>query len=341
MPAVAAFSRRVCYSRGVTTLVTGGTGFVGSAVVRRLLVAGHRVRALVREKTPRDNLAGLDVEIAVGDLTDPASLDRAIRGCDAVFHVAADYRLWAPDPAVMRRNNIDGTRNVMDAALAGGVRRVVYTSSIATLATRDDGPPTDEDTPVTVEDMVSEYKRTKFLAEEVVRERVTDAALPAVIVNPATPLGPRDIKPTPTGRMLSDAVHGRMPAYVDMGMNIVHVDDVADGHVRAFERGRIGERYVLGGENTTLRDILARVAALVGRRPPRFRAPRGLLFPIAYAAEVIARTTGWDPPLSVDAIRMSRLREHYTSDKAVRELGYAPRPGDDAIRDAVEWFRAR
>ena len=240
----------------MTSLVTGATGFVGSAVVRALLDAGEVPRVLVRPESDRRNLAGLGVDLAEGDLRDAASLARACRGCQALFHVAADYRLWVPRPEEIYAANVDGTRALMQAAGAAGVARIVYTSSVATLGLTRDGSPADEATPAALADMIGHYKRSKFLAEEVVRGMVTEAGLPAVIVNPSTPIGPRDIKPTPTGRMIVEAARGRIPAFVDTGLNVVHVADVAAGHLLAFERGRIGERYILGGENLALAEIL-------------------------------------------------------------------------------------
>ncbi len=273
----------------MTSLVTGATGFVGSAVVRALLDAGEVPRVLVRPESDRRNLDGLGVDLAEGDLRDAASLARACRGCQALFHVAADYRLWVPRPEQIYATNVDGTRALMQAAGAAGVARIVYTSSVATLGFNRDGSPAVEATPAALADMIGHYKRSKFLAEEVVRGMVTEVGLPAVIVNPSTPIGPRDIKPTPTGRMIVEAARGRIPAFVDTGLNVVHVADVAAGHLLAFERGRIGERYILGGENLAFAEILGAIARLRGRPPPRLRLPHGLVLPIAHAAEAWAR----------------------------------------------------
>ncbi|MFQ5984285.1 MAG: hopanoid-associated sugar epimerase [Alphaproteobacteria bacterium] len=324
----------------MTTLVTGASGFVGSAVVRRLLAAGHRVRALVRRGSDRRNIDGLAVEAAIGDVTDRKSLDQAMVGCTALFHVAADYRLWVPRPHEIYETNVAGTRNVMLAAAEAGVTRIVYTSSVATLGFNPDGSPADEDTPVTIDDMIGHYKRSKFLAEAEVRGLVEEGGLPAVIVNPSTPVGPRDIKPTPSGRMVVEAAAGRMPAYVDTGLNLVHVDDVADGHLLAFERGGPGERYILGGQNMTLREILASIARLIGRSPPRIRLSHVVVLPAAYAAEAWVRLRGRGEPLvNVDSVRMARKRMFYSADKARRELGFDPRPAAEALCDAVDWFR--
>ena len=324
----------------MTTLVTGASGFVGSAVARHLLHAGHTVRVLLRPSSEHRNIEGLAVETVVGDLGDQASLARALQGCEALFHVAADYRLWAPEPASMYASNVAGTRNLMLAALDAGVQRIVYTSSVATLGLRPDGQPADETTPSTLEDMIGHYKRSKFLAEAAVRELIEQQRLPAVIVNPSTPVGPRDIKPTPTGRMIVDAAAGRMPAYVDTGLNLVGVDDVALGHLLAFERGHIGERYILGGENMSLKTILTEVAGLTGRRPPVLRLPHALVLPIAYLAEAWARSFNRGEPLvTVDGVRLSRKCMFFSNDKARRELGFVPRPAREALAEAVAWFR--
>ncbi len=322
------------------TLVTGATGFVGSAVLRALLKAGHEVRALVRPTSDRRNLEGLAVEPVIGDLSSRGSLDRALAGCDALFHVAADYRLWAPHPQEIYAANVDGTRNIMGAALNAGLTRVVYTSSVATLGLSADGTPSDETTPASLDDMIGAYKRSKYLAEEEVRRMALEEELPAVIVNPAAPVGPRDIKPTPTGRMIVQAAAGKMPAYVDTGLNIVHVDDVAAGHVLAFDRGRVGERYILGAENLFLREILTEIAGLANRRPPRICLPHNLILPVAYVAEAVARLTGGpEPMITVDGLKLSKKRMFFSIEKARRELGYDPRPARDGLRDAVTWFR--
>lgn len=323
----------------MTTLITGATGFVGSAVARRLLAEGLELRALVRRGADRRNLDGLALEVADGDLLDPASLAAAVRGCRAVFHIAADYRLWVPDPAAMHRANVDATVTLMRAALDAGVERVVHTSSVAVLGLVPGGA-ADETTPSTLADMVGPYKRSKFLAEEAVRRMIAADGLPAVIVNPAAPIGPRDAKPTPTGRLVVDAAAGRMPAFVDTGLNVVHVDDVAEGHWLAFRHGAVGERYVLGAENLTLEAILGIIAGLTGRSPPRVRLPHGLVLPIAHVAEAVARLTGREPFATVDGIRMARKRMFFSSDKAVNRLGYRPRPAREALADAIAWFQA-
>jgi dihydroflavonol-4-reductase len=307
--------------------------------VRVLLEAGHPVRVLVRPHGDRRNLAGLRVELAEGSLEDSQSLARAVGGCRYLFHVAADYRLWVPDRAAMLRTNVEGTRDLLSAAISAGVERVVYTSSVATLGLVPEGS-ADEETPSSADDMIGPYKQSKFLAEEVVRRLVTERGLPAVIVNPSTPLGARDLKPTPTGRVILEAARGRMPGYVDTGLNIVHVDDVAAGHLAAAETGRIGERYILGGENISLKRILAEAAQLVGARPPHVRVPYSVAYPVAIGAELVARATSHEPLITVDGVRMSRKRMYFSSAKACRELGYRPRPAREAIADAVAWFRA-
>jgi dihydroflavonol-4-reductase len=319
-------------------LVTGATGFVGAAVARALVREGWQVRALARKGSDRRNVERLPLEVVEGDLGDRPSLDRALEQCQALFHVAADYRLGALDPQPLYQTNVEGTRNILDASRNAGVTRVVYTSSVATVGIPRDGSPGNEDTPVGVSDMIGHYKRSKFLAEQVVRE-AAQSGMAVVIVNPSTPIGPGDIKPTPTGQMVLDAAAGRMPAYVDTGLNVVHVDDVANGHLLAFHRGRPGERYILGGKDMTLREILVEIARLVGRKPPRVRLPTGVVFPIACVAEVIARVTGRPGRITIEGVRMARKRMFFSSDKAQRELGYQWREPTEALRDAITWLR--
>jgi dihydroflavonol-4-reductase len=324
----------------MTALVTGASGFVGSAVVRLLLARGERVRVLVRPASDRRNVSGLAVEIVEGDLRRASTLAAACAGCSALYHVAADYRLWTRDPRELYASNVEGTRNLMRAALVAGIPRIVYTSSVATLGLHADGSPASEDSPVGLANMIGHYKRSKFLAERAVDELVTQEGLPAVIVNPSTPIGPHDVKPTPTGRMIRDAAAGRIPAYVDTGLNIVHVGDVARGHLLAFEHGKLGRRYILGGEDMALRDILAAIARHVGRRPPRIRLPRPVLYPVAMVAEAWAwATRGDEPQVTLDGLRMSRKKMFFDSGRARRELGYTTRPALEAIADAVDWFR--
>ena len=318
-------------------LVTGASGFVGAAVARALSARGWDVRCLVRESSKRQHLQGLGVEWAVGDLVDSPSLERALTGCQVLFHVAADYRLGVLDPAPLYRANVDGTRNILAAAERAGVERVVYTSSVATIGLPPDGSPGDEATPVSLADMIGHYKRSKFLAERLVCEWVSGGGH-AVIVNPSTPMGPGDAKPTPTGQILVDAARGRTPAYVDTGLNVVHVDDVAGGHLLALERGRCGERYILGGENLSLRKILTQVTGQVGRAPPRIRLPHAAVMPIAYLAQGYTRLTGRPTRVTVEGVRMARKRMFFSSAKAERELGYRARPAREAIAEAVRWF---
>lgn len=321
--------------------VTGASGFVGSAVARALVGAGYRVRALVRASSPRVNLEELDLEVVEGDMRNAAGVAAAVQGARYMFHVAADYRLWAPDPDEIVRNNVEGTRAVMQAALAAGVERIVYTSSVATLKLRANGEPADETRPLTEGEAIGAYKRSKVAAEHLVTGMIEQLHLPAVIVNPSTPIGPRDVRPTPTGRIIVEAASGRMPAFVDTGLNLVHVDDVAAGHIAALERGRIGERYILGGENVTLAEMLARIAHLAGRAPPRVRLPRSLIYPLALGAETVARFTQAEPFVTLDGLRMAKYKMFFTSAKAEAELGYRSRPIDAALKDALAWFRAR
>lgn len=319
-------------------LVTGVSGFVGSAVARVLAERGARVRGLVRQSSPRANLTDFPGDLVEGDLRDPEAVARAMSGVRHLFHVAADYRLWAPDPEEIVRNNATTTRIVMEAALAARVERIVYTSSVATLKPRD-GEPADESRAAAPDQVVGAYKRSKVVAERLVEAMIAERGLPAVIVQPSTPIGPRDVRPTPTGRIIVEAANGKMPAYVDSGLNLVHVDDVAAGHLLAFDKGRVGTRYILGGQDVMLGDMLAEIAAIVGRKPPMIRIPRAPLFPFAWVNEQVARVTGGDPFLNVDSLRMAKHRMFFTSAKAEAELGYRPRPHREALADAIAWFR--
>ena len=323
----------------MTALVTGASGFVGSAVVRALLAGAQPVRAMVRASSARDNLLGLDCAVVEGDMRDPAAMGRALEGVTILYHVAADYRLWAPDPGEIERTNVEGTRVVMEAARASGVARIVYTSSVATLRPSPDGAPVGETAALTPATAIGAYKRSKVLAERLVEAMVADG-LPAIIVNPSTPIGPRDIRPTPTGRIIVEAATGRIPAFVDTGLNLVHVDDVAAGHLLAAERGTVGERYILGGQDATLETLLAEVAHRVGRSPPRIRLPRAPLYPLAWGAEAVARLTGKEPMLTADGLTMAAKRMFFTSAKAARDLGYTARPYGEALDAALAWFGA-
>lgn len=319
--------------------VTGATGFLGSALVRCALARGHSVRVLARSKSDRRNLAGLDVEVIEGSLEETSRLNACVRGMDAVFHAAADYRLWVPDPKNMFRTNVEATRQLMLACLSHGVNHIVYTSSVATLGLRKDGSPSDEDTPASYEEMIGPYKQSKYRAEELVLKLIKDEQLPARIVYPSAPVGPRDVKPTPTGQMILDAAAGRMPAYVDTGLNIVHVDDVADGHWLALEKGDIGGRYILGQQDMTLKEILEEVAAITGKPAPRVRLPHNLVLPIAYIAEGWARLTGGSTQVTVDGVRLAKKMMFFSSQRARDQLGYQPRPAREAIADAIRWFK--
>lgn len=321
-------------------LVTGATGFIGSAVARQFVAAGFVVRVLVRPASPRINLHGLDVEIVEGDVRDRPSIDRAMAGVRYVVHAAADYRLWARREADILRTNVEGTRHVVESAAAAGVEKFVMTSSVATVALRPDGEPSDESQVLAERDAIGAYKRSKVLAEALVIAAARSGALAAVIVNPSAPVGPRDIKPTPTGRVVVEAAAGRMPAYVDTGLNLVHVDDVARGHLQALHKGTVGERYILGGQNVPLGRMLADIAHLVGRPPPRWQLPRAPLYPLAACAEAVARLTGKEPFITLDGLRMARYRMYFSAGKAERELGFTARPYVDGLRDAIEWFSA-
>jgi dihydroflavonol-4-reductase len=303
-------------------------------VARVLAERGADLRFLVRASSDLRNLEGVPGERVTGDLLAPESFRAALTGCEAVFHVAADYRLWVPDPAPMFRVNVEGTRELMLAALGAGVERIVYTSSVATLGIVPGGI-ADETTASRAADMIGPYKLSKFNAEAMVGELILERGLPAVIVNPSTPVGPGDIKPTPTGQLIVQAARGRMPGFVDTGLNVAHVDDVALGHLLAARSGRIGRRYILGGENLGLAEILAEVARLTGRRPPVLRFPHRAVLPIAAGAQALARLTKREPFATVDAVRMSMKRMFFDSARAIEELGYAPRPGNLAIADAI------
>ncbi len=324
-------------SSGEVALVTGAAGFLGSAVARVLAGRGLKVRAMVRAASPRRNLQDLDAEIVEGDMRDQASVAVALKGARYLFHVAADYRLWARDPEEIVRNNLQGARAVMSAALDAGVERIVYTSSVATLSLEQ--TPADETRPLSEAQAIGAYKRSKVAAEREVERMVAGQGLPAVIVNPSTPIGPRDVRPTPTGRIIVEAASGRMPAFVDTGLNLVHVDDVAEGHWLALERGVIGERYILGGQDVSLRDMLAAIAALTGRKAPTVNLPRAPLYPLAVAAEAVARITGKEPFLTVDALKMAGHHMFFTSAKAEGALGYRARPYREALADALAWFK--
>jgi dihydroflavonol-4-reductase len=325
--------------------LTGATGFLGSHVARVLAEQGADLRLLVRPTSNLKNLEGLisgttKAETVTGDLRDPASLEKAMSGCDTVFHVAADYRLWLKDPAEMYRSNVEGTRAILDAARKNKVRTVVYTSSVATMGFTGNGRPADEDSPVSLADMIGHYKRSKFMAEQIALE-AGRSGLRVITVNPTTPVGEQDIKPTPTGRIILDFLKGKFPAYVETGLNLVDVRECALGHVAALEKGKSGERYILGGENLTLKQILDKLGTISGLPSPKVKLP----YFVAYAAGFVDQTVsgrllGREPRATVETVRMGKKKMWASSDKAERELGWKPIPADNALRRAVEWFRA-
>lgn len=320
--------------------VTGGTGFVGAHVVRALLARGDAIRCLVRAGSRRDNLDALPVELAVGDLGDVGSLRAGAAGCEQVYHCAADYRLYAADPRDIYRANVEGTDNILTAAADEGVDRVVCTSSVGALGLNADGSPADEDTSVTLADMIGHYKRSKYQAERVA-ERWADRGLGVIIVNPSTPVGELDIKPTPTGQIIVDFLNRRMPAYVDTGMNFVDVADVAAGHLLAAEHGKVGRKYILGNVNMSLRELLGVLGELTGLPAPRVRLPHWIPLGVAAVDTAVARVIGREPKLSLEAVRMARHRMYFDGSRAVRELQMPQTPVLDALRRAVSWFRER
>ena len=321
------------------SLVTGATGFLGSAVMLCLLKAGHEVRLLVRSNSDRRNIENLPVEISEGDLRDHHSLEKAVHGCDYLFHVAADYRLWVPDPQTMYDINVQGTKALIIAAANAGLKRIIYTSSVAALGLTTDGTPADEETPVTLEQINGHYKRSKYIAEQTVKVLINQHQLPVVIVNPSAPIGPRDIRPTPTGRIVLDTLHDKMPAYINTGLNIWHVDDIAHGHLLACEKGKTGERYILGGDNMTLLEVLDTLDEIIGQRKKRFSLPVNLMLPVAWCMEKIAMVTHKEPRATQDSIRMAKKMMFFSSEKASRELGYQYRPARLALEDAVNWYQ--
>ena len=321
------------------TFLTGATGFLGSHVARVLAAQGAELRLLVRPTSNMKNLEGLDAETATGDLRDSASLEKAISGCDTVFHVAADYRLWVRDPQEMYRSNVEGTRAILEAARKNGVRRAVYTSSVATMGFTRNGNPADEDSPVALADMIGHYKRSKFMAEQIALE-AGRSGMHVVVVNPTTPVGEQDIKPTPTGRIILDFLKRKFPAYVDTGLNLVDVTECARGHVAALERGKSGERYILGGENLTLKQILDKLGAITGLSSPTVKLPYFFAFAAAAVDETVTgRILHREPRATIDAVRMGRKKMFASSAKAERDLGWKLVPAENALRRAVEWFR--
>jgi dihydroflavonol-4-reductase len=324
----------------VNVLVTGATGFVGGNLVRELLADGHSVRVLVRPRSDRRALEGCAVEIAEGDLLDPDSLRRAAAGARHVYHAAADYRLWAPDLRDLYRANVDGTRHLLQAAAEAGAERIIYTSTVGAVGIPKDGTPGDEATPVSLAEMVGAYKASKFLAERVADEWAARGA-PVVIVNPSAPIGPWDVRPTPTGQMIVDFLNGKMIGSVDTGLNVVHVRDVARGHILAARKGRVGERYILGHRNLPLLEIFRMLSSLTGVPAPRLRVPYPVAWVAAAAMEGVSRLTRRPPAVPLTAVRMARKRMYFSSDKAIRELGLPQTPAETALRDAVDWFVER
>lgn len=314
--------------------MTGASGFLGWHVARLLVERGHSVRALCR---PASRLRELDVERAGGDLRDAQSLARAVQGCETIFHVAADYRLWAKNPAELYASNVEGTRNLLEAAARAGVKRVVYTSTVGCIG-MPAGETGDETTPVSVEDMAGHYKRSKWLAEQIAIEKARQG-LPVIIVNPTAPVGDHDWKPTPTGKIIADFLRGRLPAFVDTGLNLVDARDTALGHLLAAERGEPGERYILGCENLTLEQILGRLAAIAGKPAPTAKVPYALAYAAGVATTAWANVTGREPAAPLEAVKMARKKMFVTHAKAARHLGFSPGPVDGALRRAVDWFR--
>lgn len=319
-------------------LVTGGSGFLGAHIVRELINDGASVRVLVRKGSDRRNLAGVDVEVAVGDLLDKHSLAKALNGCDTLFHAAADYRLWVKDPASMYAANVDGTENVLETALAAGIEKVVYTSSVGTLGNPGDGTPGDEDTAVSFADMAGHYKRSKFLAERKA-EAFVPRGLPLVIVNPSTPVGPLDIKPTPTGKIIVDFISRRMPAYLNTGLNLVPVEDCAKGHILAAKKGRIGEKYILGGDDTRLAEILHLLSKISGVPAPRLCLPYTPILAAAWINEAFSAITGKEPLIPLAGVQMAKKLMYFSSKKAKMELGFEATSVYNALERATEWFR--
>ena len=319
--------------------VTGATGFVGSHVARALAEQGARLRLLLRTGSNPANVEDLNAERVIGDLRDPSSIEKGMAGCEVVFHVAADYRLWVRDPDEMYRANVEGTRAILNAARNNSIRRVVYTSSVATMGFTGNGHPADEDSPVSLDNMIGPYKRSKFMAERVAVEAAR-SGIDVVIVNPSTPVGERDIRPTPTGRIIVDFMKRKFPAYVDTGLNLVDVRECARGHIAALEKGKTGERYILGGENLTLKQILDKLGAITGLPSPKVKVPYAMALATGVVDEIVTgRLLGREPRATIDAVRMGRKRMFVSSSRAERELGWRAGPVDDALRRAVDWFR--
>jgi len=321
------------------TFVTGSTGFIGSTITRELLKDGREVRVLVRPGSDTSNLSGLDVEFWKGDLLDQTSLRQGLKGCDVLYHAAADYRLWTPTPDDMYRVNVGGTESILEASIESAIDRVVYTSSVGTLGNSGDGTPGKEDTPVSLADMVGPYKKSKYLAERVA-EKFVSRGLPLVVVNPSTPVGPRDIKPTPTGKIIVDFLKRKMPAYLDTGLNIIAVEDCARGHILAEQKGRVGEKYILGNSNLTLHHIFGLLEELTGIPSPRVRLPYLPILAAAYINDGLSRITGREPLIPLAGVQMASKFMYFDSSKSVQELGLPQTPVKDALGLAVDWFRS-
>ena len=322
------------------TLITGASGFVGSAVLRVLLKKGFQIRSLLRSSSNSKNLSGLNVEIVHGDLRDPASLDNALKGCDSLFHVAADYRLWAKNTNEIYQSNVDGTINIMRAAQRQKISKIIYTSSVATLGINRDETPADENTPVTFSDMIGDYKKSKFLAEEKVKKMIQEDSLPATIVNPSAPIGPRDIKPTPTGKIILDFLNREMPAYLDTGLNLIDVKDCAKGHILAEKKGVPGERYILGNQNMSLFDILVMLETITGLKAPSIKMPFWLALSAGWICEMVSNhITGKPPAVPLAGVKMAKYFMYFDSSKAVRKLGLPQNSVENALRQSVDWFK--
>lgn len=324
----------------MNVMITGATGLIGSRLVKILARQGFHIKALVRDKSRAQQLIKESVEFVIGDLNNEAALEEALQGCEYLFHLAADYRLWVPDPEVMTHTNVEGTRLLMRKALEGGVERIVYTSSVCVLGCNADGSPVDEEASSSVADMISPYKKSKFLAEKVVMDMVRDEGLPAVIVNPSTPVGPGDSRPTPTGTMVLNTARDGGMFYADTGLNVAHVDDIALGHLLALQNGKVGRRYILGGDNLSLKDLFAMTALITHKPGPRFKVPQAVMYSVGFTGEVLARLgLIKNPVATMDSIRMASKKMYYTSDRAEKELGYTHRPAVKAVQDAVGWFK--
>ncbi|ACS80418.1 hopanoid-associated sugar epimerase [Maridesulfovibrio salexigens] len=324
----------------MNVMITGATGLIGSRLVKILSEKGFHIKALVRDKVRAQQLVKEPVEFISGDLNNESALEEALQGCKYLFHLAADYRLWVPDPESMTRTNVEGTRLLMHKALEEGVERIVYTSSVCVLGCNADGSPADEDAESTVADMISPYKKSKFLAEKVVMEMVREEGLPAVIVNPSTPVGPGDSRPTPTGTMVLNSARDGGMFYADTGLNVAHVDDIALGHLLALEKGKIGRRYILGGDNISLKDLFAMTARITDKPGPRFKVPQFVMYLAGFTGEVLARLgLVKNPVATMDSVRMASKKMYYSSERAEKELGYTHRPALEAVQDAVYWFK--